>query len=149
MTSIGRTWEPGEGGAFARPEGAAEGREVAGGFGLGVALERGTGVVAADFGVVVTALGFSGSDPGASSGGGSWANAKGPQKKASAKEPTKLARNIERLSHFWKGERAIVKTHQYDRSVVSGAGILVFFCRCHDCATTTPRKHWPLRNNSR
>jgi hypothetical protein len=56
----------------------------------------------------------------------------------SAKEPTMLARDIERLSRFWKGQRAVVKTHQDDTSVVTGPGISVILGWSHDCATSTP-----------
>ena len=112
ITSIGLTCEPGEAGGFARVAGAvARGALLSG---------RGGGAGVLGAGSVSVA--------GASSGGGSWLHARLAQQRKSPKEPTKLARDIERLSRLGKDRRAVVKTRQYDRSVRMGSGILDFLC---------------------
>jgi hypothetical protein len=83
-------------------------------------------------------LGVSGSDAGASSGGGSWANARLAQQKMSAKEPTRFGRDIDQLSRFGKIDGDDDKAPQYDTSVVTRPGNSDFFFRLRFGAQTFP-----------
>jgi len=59
--------------------------------------------------VAVVALGVSGSDPGASSGGGSWANARPAQQRKSPNEPSIFARVINQWSRMSRINPATLK----------------------------------------
>jgi hypothetical protein len=74
--------------------GVVEGAACGGGFDWVFVVDLAVVVVS------VVAFGVSGADPGASSGGGSWANARPAQQRKSPIEPSSFARVINRLSRM-------------------------------------------------